>query len=345
MSPSGHDDPYLHREDGADTIKVKKRQRHRKVGRRMALVEVKDAIKRYGDKVSVDHLSLTIKEGEIFGLLGPNGAGKSTTINMMVGLLRMDQGDIRIDGLSVKERPLEVKRRIGLVPQDLALYESMPAADNVAFFGRLYGLRGRELKARVAEALAFVGLEDRAKELPKTFSGGMKRRLNIACAIMHHPKLIIMDEPTVGIDPQSRNHILESVRELNRMGSTVIYTSHYMEEVSAICDRVAIVDQGHVIACGTQEELRERVSGEEKIKMRATGIREEVLAELRMHPRITRVLHQEQELELYTPSSQNDLQDILYICAKHDAVIHSVVCEQPTLETLFLNLTGRKLRD
>lgn len=311
----------------------------------MAFVEMKDVIKRYGDKLSVDHLNLDIQQGEIFGLLGPNGAGKSTTINMIVGLLRMDQGEIRVDGISVKEQVLEVKRRIGLVPQDLALYEGMSSADNVAFFGKLYGLRGRELKERTAEALRFVGLEDRAKQQPKTFSGGMKRRLNIACAIMHHPKLIIMDEPTVGIDPQSRNHILESVRELNRMGSTVIYTSHYMEEVSAICDRVAIIDQGHVIACGTQEELRERVAGEEKIKIKAAGIGEAALQELRMHPRISRVLQQEQDLELFTPSSQNDLQDILYICAKHDAVVHSVVCEQPTLETLFLSLTGRKLRD
>lgn len=311
----------------------------------MAFVEIKDIIKRYDDKLSVDHLSLAINEGEIFGLLGPNGAGKSTTINMIVGLLQMDQGEITVDGISVKNRPLEVKKRIGLVPQDLALYETMSAADNVSFFGKLYGLRGGELKERVAEALSFVGLEDRARDLPKTYSGGMKRRLNIACAIMHRPKLIIMDEPTVGIDPQSRNHILESVRKLNRLGSTVIYTSHYMEEVSAICDRVAIIDQGHVIACGTQDELRERVAHEEKIKMKASGINKEVLDELQRLPRVSRVDLREHELEIYTSSSQNDLQDILYVCAKHDAVIHSVICEQPTLETLFLNLTGRTLRD
>ncbi|WP_055106703.1 ABC transporter ATP-binding protein [Paenibacillus ihumii] len=311
----------------------------------MSFVVVNNAVKRYGDKLSVDHLSLAIEAGEIFGLLGPNGAGKSTTINMIVGLLSMDQGSITVDGIDIKERPLEVKRRIGLVPQDLALYENMPAADNVAFFGRLYGLRGGELKERVKEALRFVGLEERAKHRPDTFSGGMKRRLNIACSIVHRPKLIIMDEPTVGIDPQSRNHILESVRELNRMGSTVIYTSHYMEEVASLCDRVAIVDQGHVIACGTEQELRERVAGEEKIVMAASGIGEAVLAELKQHPRITRIKETGNGLELYTPSSQNELQDILYICAKHDAVIHSVVCEQPTLETLFLNLTGRTLRD
>lgn len=311
----------------------------------MAFVEVNNVVKRYGDKLSVDHLNMTIEAGEIFGLLGPNGAGKSTTMNMIVGLLPMDQGSITVDGIPVKERPLDVKRRIGLVPQDLALYENMSAADNVTFFGRLYGLRGGELKERVKEALRFVGLEERAMQLPHTFSGGMKRRLNIACSIVHRPKLIIMDEPTVGIDPQSRNHILESVRELNRMGSTVIYTSHYMEEVASLCDRVAIVDQGHVIACGTEQELRERVAGEEKIVMTASGLGEAVLSELKQHPRITRILENENGLELYTSSSQNELQDILYICAKHDAVIHSVVCEQPTLETLFLNLTGRTLRD
>lgn len=311
----------------------------------MAFVEVKNAVKRYGDKLSVDHLNMEIEAGEIFGLLGPNGAGKSTTINMIVGLLPMDQGRITVEGIDVKERPLEVKRRIGLVPQDLALYENMPAADNVAFFGRLYGLRGWELKERVKEALRFVGLEERGKQLPHTFSGGMKRRLNIACSIVHRPKLIIMDEPTVGIDPQSRNHILESVRELNRMGSTVIYTSHYMEEVAALCDRVAIVDQGHVIACGTEQELRDRVAGEEKIIMKASGVGEAVLTELQQHPRIIRMVQNENGLELYTLSSQNELQDILYVCAKHDAVIHSVICEQPTLETLFLNLTGRTLRD
>lgn len=311
----------------------------------MAFVEVTNAVKRYGDKLSVDHLNMKIEAGEIFGLLGPNGAGKSTTINMIVGLLPMDQGKISVDGIDVKEQPLEVKRRIGLVPQDLALYENMPAADNVAFFGRLYGLRGGQLKERVQEALRFVGLEERAKQLPQTFSGGMKRRLNIACSIVHHPKLIIMDEPTVGIDPQSRNHILESVRQLNRMGSTVIYTSHYMEEVAALCDRVAIVDQGRVIACGTEQELRDRVAGEEKIIMKASGVGEAVLAELKQHPRIIRMVQNENGFELFTRSSQNELQDILYICAKHDAVIHSVVCEQPTLETLFLNLTGRTLRD
>ncbi|CAM3109364.1 ABC transporter ATP-binding protein [Paenibacillus sediminis] len=311
----------------------------------MAFVELKDVVKRYGNKLSVDHLDLTIQEGEIFGLLGPNGAGKSTTIHMITGLLKMDQGDIKVDRISVKNDSLEVKKRIGLVPQDLALYETMSAAENVAFFGKLYGLRGELLRNRVSEALEFVGLQDRAKDKPETFSGGMKRRLNIACAIMHRPKLIIMDEPTVGIDPQSRNHILESVRTLNKMGSTIIYTSHYMEEVAALSDRVAILDQGHVIASGTQQELRERASQDEKIIIKASHISDQVIQELRLHPRITSITADNESIELSVPSSQVDLQDILFICAKHQVVIHSLVCEEPNLETLFLSLTGRTLRD
>ncbi|WP_340397477.1 ABC transporter ATP-binding protein [Paenibacillus sp. FSL E2-0202] len=311
----------------------------------MAIAVLTDVVKRYENKLTVDHVNVTIQAGEIFGLLGPNGAGKSTTISMICGLLKIDSGDIVIDGLSVSSNALEVKKKIGLVPQDLALYNTMTAAENVTFFGRLYGLRGKLLKERVAEALAFTGLSDRTKEKPATFSGGMKRRLNIACAIMHHPKLIIMDEPTVGIDPQSRNHILESVKELNRLGSTVIYTSHYMEEVAAICDRVAIMDKGHIIACGTEKELRERVSQEEKIVVKATNITPELINELSLHPWITRVESKEGTVEMYLPSSQDELQDILFIFAKHEGVIGSLNIEEPDLETLFLSLTGRTLRD
>lgn len=311
----------------------------------MSLAVLTDVVKRYNDNLTVDHVNVTIQAGEIFGLLGPNGAGKSTTISMICGLLKIDGGDIRIDGLSVSANPLEVKRRIGLVPQELALYDMLTAEENATFFGRLYGLRGKLLKERVAEALAFTGLSDRAKEKPATFSGGMKRRLNIACAIMHRPKLIIMDEPTVGIDPQSRNHILDSVKALNKLGSTIIYTSHYMEEVAAICDRVAIMDKGHIIACGTEKELRERVAQEEKIVIKATQITPELINELKLHPRISRVEVKDGSVELYLPSSQGELQDILFIFAKHEGIIGSLHIEEPDLETLFLSLTGRTLRD
>lgn len=311
----------------------------------MTLAVLSDVVKRYDGRLTVDHVNVSIQQGEIFGLLGPNGAGKSTTISMICGLLKIDGGSIVIDGISVAANPLEVKRRIGLVPQELALYDTLTAAENVTFFGRLYGLRGKLLKERVAEALEFTGLTERAKDKPSTFSGGMKRRLNIACAIMHRPKLIIMDEPTVGIDPQSRNHILESVKELNKLGSTVIYTSHYMEEVAAICDRVAIMDKGHIIACGTEKELRERVAHEEKIVIKAANISAGLIAELGQHPRINRVEVVGDLVELYLPSSQTELQDILFIFAKHEGVIGSLYIEEPDLETLFLSLTGRTLRD
>jgi ABC-2 type transport system ATP-binding protein len=315
-------------------------------GLSMSMVMVREAVKRFGDRISVDYLSLRIEEGEIYGLLGPNGAGKSTTIKMISGLLRPDQGSITVDGLPVEKQPIEVKRRIGLVPQDLAIYETLTARENVAFFAKLYGLRGSLLKERVEESLEFVGLIDRAHDKPATYSGGMKRRLNIACAITHHPKLVIMDEPTVGIDPQSRNHILESVRKLNRMGSTVIYTSHYMEEVEAISTRVGIMDHGRLIASGTREELRRQTTQEEKLVIEASGIEAGAIEELRRHPRVRSVqLEDDRRIEISMDSSQQYLQDILFILSEHKVTIRSLTQIEPDLESLFLELTGRTLRD
>ncbi|NOV03328.1 ABC transporter ATP-binding protein [Paenibacillus planticolens] len=311
----------------------------------MSFIQIKNVVKKYSNQISVDHLNLSIQKGEIFGLLGPNGAGKSTTIKMLSGLLKMDGGEMIVDGFSVAKDTLEVKRLIGLVPQELAIFESLSARENVTFFARLYGLRGNLLQSRVKEALEFVGLSDRASDKPKAFSGGMKRRLNIACAIMHHPKLIIMDEPTVGIDPQSRNHILESVKALNRMGSTIIYTSHYMEEVATLSTRVGIMDHGRLIACGTQEELRGKVAQDNKIMLQVANLTDEAVKELRDHPKIKQVNVQEQALELLVGSSQAYLQDILFILSKHDVKIQSLVQVEPDLEALFLSLTGRTLRD
>ena len=311
----------------------------------MSLVSMKNVVKSYGSKLSVDHLQLDIEEGDIFGLLGPNGAGKSTAIKMMCGLLKIDSGEVTVCGISVATNPLEVKKNIGLVPQDLAIYENLSAKENVTFFAKLHGLRGRLLSERVEEALSFVGLQDRQQERPQTFSGGMKRRLNIACAIMHRPKLIIMDEPTVGIDPQSRNHILDAVKQLNRMGSTIIYTSHYMEEVESLCSRVGIIDHGRLIACGTTEELRKQVSQEEKLTVEVVQLKQSTVEELRMHARIKKVLVNENTIEMYLESVQPILQDILFILSKHQVAIHSLTRVEPDLETLFLSLTGRTLRD
>jgi ABC-2 type transport system ATP-binding protein len=311
----------------------------------MSLVEIKDVVKRYGTSLSVDHLNLKIEEGEIFGLLGPNGAGKSTTIKMLVGLLPFDHGEIIVDGISVAKRPLEVKRKIGLVPQEIAIYSGLTAQENVIFFAKLYGLRGTKLIDQVEEALAFAGLLEHRFERPESFSGGMKRRLNIACAIMHRPKLIIMDEPTVGIDPQSRNHILDSVKKLNQMGSTIIYTSHYMEEVEAISTRVGIIDQGHLISIGTQAELRKSVAKDEQINIQVAAVNPEAIVELQKHPKISKVTLDHTTIEIVLTSTQQYLQDILYILAKHQVIIHSLNRVEPDLESLFLALTGRKLRD
>lgn len=311
----------------------------------MALVTMRDVVKRYDGKLIVDHLNLNIDDGEIFGLLGPNGAGKSTIINMLSGLIQADQGDISLDGYSVSRHPLEVKRRIGLVPQELAIFPDLSARDNITFYARLQGLSGRLLTDRVDEALAFTGLASAQKERPEKFSGGMKRRLNIACAITHRPRLIIMDEPTVGIDPQSRKHILDSVKELNRLGSTILYTTHYMEEVELIGTRVGIVDRGHLMACGTVAELRALEGSEEKLSILANELKEPALEELRRHPRISRVSTLGNTLELQMKATQPVLQDILYILSKHEIIIRSLNRLEPDLEALFLSLTGRSLRD
>lgn len=312
----------------------------------LALVEFKGVVKKYDTKISVNQLNLEIEQGEIFGLLGPNGAGKSTTIHLLAGLLKMDAGEITLDGYSTAKNPLEVKRRIGLVPQELAIYPMLSAWENVTFFGKLYGLRGTLLKERVEEALEFTGLKNYAKDKPDTFSGGMKRRLNIACAIMHRPKLIIMDEPTVGIDPQSRNHILESVKTLNAMGSTIIYTSHYMEEVEAISTRIGIMDEGKLVAHGTKEELIEHAGLKERLMLESNRMTDEAVEEIRNHPRVTFFQQREDtELELVLQESQTYLQDILFILSKHSLKLQKLTRVEPDLESLFLTLTGRTLRD
>ncbi|NEZ46225.1 ABC transporter ATP-binding protein [Clostridium niameyense] len=226
------------------------------------LVELKKLEKKYKDFKAVDINELNIKEGEIFGFLGPNGAGKTTTISILSGLYTKFLGDVKIFNKDIKNQSFDIKKQMGVVPQDLALVDDLTAYENVTFFAKLYGLKGEKLKSSVQETLEFVGLWDRKNDFPTKFSGGMKRRLNIACAIVHKPKLIIMDEPTVGIDPQSRNNILETVKKLNEQGSTIIYTSHYMEEIEAVCTDICIMDHGKIIARGNKEELKSLVKKE-----------------------------------------------------------------------------------
>ncbi|MDP3387916.1 MAG: ABC transporter ATP-binding protein [Eubacteriales bacterium] len=311
----------------------------------MELIKIQDLTKRYGNNIAVDNLSLSVTQGDIFGLLGPNGAGKSTIINIVCGLLKADVGTITIDDINIKSDPMEVKRRIGLVPQEIALYDVLTARENISFFGKLAGLRGSLLKQRTDEALEFVGLTDKSSGTPKEFSGGMKRRLNIACAIVHQPKIIIMDEPTVGIDPQSRNHILDSVKRLNQMGSTIIYTSHYMEEVESICNQIAILDYGRVIANGTKERLKRIVSNEDRITIECLNINYSSLEKLKTIHGLNHVEFNDNKIEILAENAQSVLQDVFFLLSSNDVRIKEVKMSVPNLETVFLSLTGRKLRD
>ncbi|WEK54485.1 MAG: ABC transporter ATP-binding protein [Candidatus Cohnella colombiensis] len=311
----------------------------------MNVLEIQGLTKKFGDFIAVDNMSLNIQEGEIFGFLGANGAGKSTTINMISSLLRITKGEISILGRSITKNSLFAKSNIGIVPQEISIYEDMTAYENVRFFAGLYGLRGALLKERTEEALEFVGLSDKHKSMPKNFSGGMKRRLNIACAIAHRPKLIIMDEPTVGIDPQSRNYILNSVRKLNEMGCTIIYTSHYMEEVEEICTRIAIVDHGKIIAEGTKEQLKAIVTDTKETWIVIKSDESPPIEQLKDIPGVLSVRFEENILKINSVGEVNNLNRIIQQLIKDGVEVRSVEEQAPNLETVFLTLTGRKLRD
>ncbi len=309
------------------------------------LVEVSNLVKRYKDVLAVDNVNLSIAEGEIFGLLGPNGAGKTTTINAITGLSKADSGEIKIFGKNFKDSELAIKRELGIVPQDLAIFEDLTAEENLCYFGKLYGLSRSLLKERVSEALEFTGLLDKRKQYPKKFSGGMKRRLNIACAIVHRPKLIIMDEPTVGIDPQSRNHILQSIRQLNEMGSTIIYTSHYMEEVEELCSQIVIMDHGRVIAKGTKEELKAMVTVDERIVMELSSLNFTLVDNIKQLQGVKDSYVNGSELTVISKKRSKSLGRIIDCVAETGSEILSLNVEKPTLEGVFLTLTGRTLRD
>lgn len=311
----------------------------------MNVLEIKNLTKKFGDFIAVDNISLSIQDGEIFGFLGANGAGKSTTINIIAGLLRSNDGEINILGKnSIKNRRF-AKMNIGIVPQDLAIYEDLTAYENVKFFAGLYGLRGTRLNEQVEEALQFVGLGDKHKNYPRDFSGGMKRRLNIACAIAHRPKLIIMDEPTVGIDPQSRNYILTSVRKLNEMGSTIIYTSHYMEEVEEICSRIAIMDHGKVIAEGTKEELKSIITNTKDIWIEVKSTEDIEISKIKEISGVQAIQFEDNIVKINSDTGVNNLNKVIHYFIANDIEIRSLEEQEPNLETVFLTLTGRNLRD
>jgi ABC-2 type transport system ATP-binding protein len=311
----------------------------------MNILEIRNLTKKFDDFVAVDNMSLNVREGEIFGFLGANGAGKSTTISMVASLLRSTKGEINLLGRNITNHNKFAKTNIGLVPQEIAIYENMTSYENVSFFAGLYGLRGQQLKERTEEALEFVGLGDKHKSFPNNFSGGMKRRLNIACAIAHRPKLIIMDEPTVGIDPQSRNYILNSVRKLNQMGCTIIYTSHYMEEVEEICTRIAIVDHGKIIAEGTKEQLKAIITDTKDIWIGIKGNESLSIENLKQIPGVIAVRLEENTVQINSKGEINNLSRIIQQLIKDQVEIRSVEEQAPNLETVFLTLTGRNLRD
>jgi len=334
-------------------------------GQTRAIVEVMDLTKVFGQNRALDGISFDIRFGEIFGLLGPNGAGKTTAISVISCLLTPTSGDVIVDGASVTKESRKVKTALGVVPQEIALYPTLTALENLRFWGRMYGLGGRLLDDRVAEALEMAGLSDRAKERIETYSGGMKRRINIAAGILHHPRVLLMDEPTVGIDPQSRIHILETVKELNRRGMTVLYTSHYMEEVEFLCDRVGIIDHGTLIALGTIDELKRLVGDENVISIRLAELPEGALETLRRLPNVDSVTrtassddHEDATpdavaaeadkgvtVQVLSRDSATIIADVVGALGKADARILSVDVREPNLESVFLHLTGKSLRD
>lgn len=311
------------------------------------MLQVDAVLKSYDKNEVVREISFHVDKGESFGLLGPNGAGKSTTIGMISGIITPDRGEIKVDGLSVKKNALDIKRKIGVVPQEIALYPTLSALENLVFWGKMYGLTRKEARKRADEVLEYVGLRERAKEKIETFSGGMKRRVNIGASLMHKPELLIMDEPTVGIDPQSRNHILETVKELNKNGMTIIYTSHYMEEVEFLCNRIGIIDKGKMIALGTKKDLFQRLAEGTIIKVMVNKLDELFVNQVKEIDEVGKVISHPEDLsiEFFVTNHQKVIGEIITQAVQAKVDIQSLEVHEPTLESLFLSLTGRSLRD
>ena len=309
------------------------------------LLSIRDLTKSYGENRAVRGVSISIIRGEIFGLLGPNGAGKSTTISMLAGLTEPTSGQILVDGVDIRTHMNALKARIGLVPQEMALYPTLSAWDNLAFFGRIYGLSNKALRQRVSEVLALVQLTDRAKEPIKNYSGGMKRRVNLAAGLLQQPEILFLDEPTVGVDPQSRNAIFESVQALNRAGLTVIYTTHYMEEAERLCQRVAIMDHGQIIALDTPANLiRGMGAGLVRIGI-LDGVIQDVQQRAGILPSVRAISRRDHALDIQSYDTQKTLIQVLEITNQLDAQVTSLQIFDADLETVFLSLTGKSLRE
>lgn len=311
----------------------------------MSFIDIKNLSKSYGKIKAVDNVSLEVHEKDIFGLLGPNGAGKSTLISMLTTLLVPDDGEMTLNDYDVRKQSMRVKKIIGLVPQEVALYPTLTARENLYFWGSMYGLKGSLLKERAEKVLKITGLTDRANNKIDTYSGGMKRRINIAAALLHRPRVLIMDEPTVGIDPQSRNHILETVLNLNKEGMTVIYTSHYMEEVEFLCNRVAIMDNGKIIAKGTKNELKKMVGNRDVINIELNRIDESIIDSLKSMDKIENIKLDKEKLQIVAHNADDILSEIMSILESGRCRVQSLDIDETNLESVFLYLTGKALRD
>jgi ABC-2 type transport system ATP-binding protein len=309
------------------------------------VVSVKNLVKRYGDLTALDHLNLEVREGEVFGLLGPNGSGKTTAINCLLALLKLDKGEIRIFDKPMHPGAYDIKRDIGIVMQNVAVFDELTVQENINYFCGLYVTDKTERRRLVDEAIAFTGLAEFRKFRPKKLSGGLLRRLNIACGIAHQPKLIILDEPTVAVDPQSRNKILEGILELNRRGATIIYTSHYMEEVEQICSRVMILDKGVALATGTKEELKSQISLGETVTVESFEIEPEQVERLRLLPHVNTVNYKEHQLVVKSERNGGNLENILDFLRKEEIHYGKIYSVLPTLNDVFLEITGKELRD
>lgn len=309
------------------------------------VIEVKNLVKRYRELVALDHFNLEIEEGEIFGLLGPNGSGKTTTINCILSLLTYDKGTIEVFGKEMHPDSYELKRQIGVVMQNVAVFEELTVYENIDYFCGLYIRDKKQRKQYVQEAIDFVGLNDFQKFYPRKLSGGLLRRLNIACGIAHKPKLIFLDEPTVAVDPQSRNKILEGIQELNRQGATIVYTSHYMEEVEQICTRIAIMDKGKNLAIGTKEELKQMIKKSEIVSIEVLEISEQHLDAIRKLEHVYEVHFENHQLQILCSGGKHNLMRILNYLQTNEISFGRVYSELPSLNDVFLEITGKELRD
>ncbi|GAU76284.1 ABC transporter [Fusibacter sp. 3D3] len=310
------------------------------------MLEIKGLIKKYGEFTAVDDIALHIDEGEIVGLLGPNGAGKSTTISMIATLFKPDSGEILFEGKDIVKNPKVIQPFIGYVPQEIALYETLSGYENLKYFGALYGLNGKALKDQIMRISEIIGIGDRLKDRVSTYSGGMKRRINIGVGLLHNPRLVIMDEPTVGIDPQSRNHILDTVKKLKTEGISVLYTSHYMEEVEALCERIYIMDHGKIIANGTQDALLEQSKIQSGMKLKFEKPVAQIVDQIKAISWVTKVkVLDEYEIAIQSTGNGNSHKDILKAIMAMDSGLVSFDIQKPDLEQVFLHMTGRGLRD